>query len=251
MTNERTLVVDEVELAFNRHQSNSAKVGIVFLGGFASDKEGSKALALESLAIECDFDFLRFDYLGHGRSGGDFKTQGCISRWLRDAIAMLDEQTSGPQVLVGSSMGGWIALLLACRRPERVKAIVGIAAAADFAIELTPEKLGSRALKEIQDKGVYYEDTPYGPDPYIWTKLLFEDAKSNQVLTGSLRLPCPLNLIQGKNDPDVPWQHALKTLEKVSASKANLTLIEDGDHRLSRDSDIELICEIVERCCSE
>ena len=245
MTEQDFLTVQGVPLAFNRHTSPRAKVGLLFLGGFASDKEGSKALALEALAVARGYDFLRFDYLAHGNSGGDFQTQGCISRWLDDATAMLDEQTQGPQVLIGSSMGGWLALLLAQRRPERVQALVGLAAAADFATELTPKTLGAAALRQIDEQGVYFQPTPYGPDPYIWTKLLLEDAKQHCVLDGTLNLPCPLHLIQGQQDPDVPWHHALKTIESVKAPQICLRLLADGDHRLSRDQDLSLICATV------
>ena len=244
MSSEKYHEVQGIPLAYNQHLSKSATVGLMFLGGFASDKEGSKALALEALALERGYDFLRFDYLAHGNSGGDFETQGCISRWLTDVLAMLDEKTRGPQVLIGSSMGGWLALLAAKARPERLKAVVGIAAAPDFATDLTPEKLGPEALAEIDAKGVYYEPTPYGPDPYIWTKLLLEDAKTQRVLDGGLSLPCPLHLIQGQEDPDVPWAHALKILQTVRAPRLDLSLIADGDHRLSREEDIALICKV-------
>lgn len=248
MCSEKFLEVQGVPLAYNQRSSKSATVGVLFLGGFASDKEGSKALALQALALERDYDFLRFDYLGHGNSGGDFQTQGCISRWRTDTLAMIDQLTPPhPLVLVGSSMGGWLALLAAKARPKRIKAVVGIAAAADFATELTPAKLGVQALATLEREGVYFEPTPYGPDPYIWTKLLLDDAKTQRVLDGSLTLPGPLHLIQGQQDPDVPWMHALRTLAAVQAPLLNLTLIADGDHRLSRDQDLALICETVAR----
>ena len=247
MSSEKYLNVQDVSLAYNQNLSKDATVGLMFLGGFASDKEGSKALALEALALERGFDFLRFDYLGHGRSGGDFQRQGCISRWLDDAKAMLDTLTRGPQVLIGSSMGGWLALLLAKQRPERVKALVGIAAAPDFATDLTPHKLGPEALRLIEEKGVYFEPTPYGPDPYIWTKLLLDDAKSQRVLDASTTLSCPLHLIHGQQDPDVPWEHTLKILQTVKAPRLDLSLIADGEHRLSREEDLAQICETVAR----
>ena len=247
MPNEKFLTVQGIPLAYNQRLCKSATVGLLFLGGFASDKEGSKALALEALAEERGYDFVRFDYLGHGNSGGDFAKEGCISRWRTDALAVLDQLTQGPQILVGSSMGGWLALLLAKARPERLKAVVGLAAAPDFAIDLTPKKLGYKALKIIETEGVYYEPTPYGPDPYIWTSLLLEDAKTQRVLDGSTVLPCPLHLIQGREDPDVPWTHAMKILQTLSAPLMDLTLVRDGDHRLSRDQDIDLICRTVAR----
>ena len=250
MSNQEFLQVQGAWLAYNRHLSKQdtgdGQVGLMFLSGFASDKEGTKALALEALALEHDVDFLRFDYLGHGQSSGDFQTQGCISRWLDDVLAMMDQLTRGPQILIGSSMGGWLALLAGRQRPGRLKAIVGLAAAPDFATDLTPQKLGSQALAEIEAKGVHYEPTPYGPDPYIWTKLLLDDAKTQRVLDGSLNLPCPLHLIQGQKDPDVPWSHALKILQTVTAPRLDLTLIADGDHRLSRDEDLMLIKRSVE-----
>lgn len=245
MSKENFHEVQGIPLAYNQHLSKSATVGLMFLGGFASDKEGSKALALESLAVERGYDFLRFDYLAHGNSGGDFATQGCISRWLTDALAMIDTFTRGPQVLIGSSMGGWLALLLSKQRPERLKALVGLAAAPDFATDLTPKMLGDAALAQIEREGVYYAPTPYGPDPYIWTKLLLDDGKEQRILDGSLTLPCPLHLIQGQQDPDVPWDHALKILQTVQAPLINLSLIADGDHRLSRDQDLDLICRTV------
>lgn len=247
MSKQNFLEVQGVPLAYNQSLSKSATVGLMFLGGFASDKEGSKALALENLALQKGYDFLRFDYLAHGQSGGDFEKEGCISRWLEDTLAMLDERTRGPQILLGSSMGGWLALLAARARPERLKAVIGIAAAPDFATDLTPQKLGPAALREIEAKGVYYEPTPYGPDPYIWTKLLLEDAKTQRVLDGSLTLNCPLHLIQGQRDPDVPWTHALKILQAVSAPRSDLSLIREGDHRLSREEDLALICEVAQR----
>ena len=160
---------------------------------------------------------------------------------------MIDTLTTGPQILIGSSMGGWLALLVAKYRPQRLRALIGIAAAPDFTLDLIPHKLGASGLAALKADGVYYEPTPYGPDPYIWTQLLFDDAAQHRVLDGNLTLPCPLHLIQGQQDPDVPWAHGIKIIENVSAPQMHLSLIADGDHRLSREQDLDLICEIVNR----
>ncbi|WP_372623086.1 alpha/beta hydrolase [Falsiroseomonas sp.] len=219
--------------------------GVVFLPGFRSDMQGSKALALRDHCAARGRAFLRFDYSGHGESEGRFE-DGTIGQWAADAIAVFDALTEGPQVLVGSSMGGWIALLLARARPERIAALVGIAPAPDFTEKLMWPAFGEAEREEIMQRGVLHLPSQYG-EPTPVTRALIEDGGQHNLLDAPIPLRCPVRILHGMRDPDVPWQHALRLVEALESEDVRLHLIKDGDHRLSRPEDLRLLAETVDQ----
>ena len=225
------------------HRTVGAGPGVVFLGGFMSDMEGSKALALEDWAKRTGRGFVRFDYQGHGQSSGKF-ADGTIGLWLKDALAMIDRLTQGPQILVGSSMGGWIALLAAKARRARVKALVGIAAAPDFTLWHW-DALSEHERHTILTEGRLLVPSEYGPDPYVFTRELFEDGWRNRVNHGPIHLNIPVRLIQGTTDPDVPWQTAMRLADNLTGEDTEVILVPGGDHRLSRDVDLARLVRVV------
>ena len=227
------------------HRTAGKTPGIVFLGGFKSDMTGSKALALEEFAKARGQAFLRFDYSGHGASGGKF-TDGCIGDWAKDAIALLDAQTEGPQILVGSSMGGWLMLLAALARPDRVAGLVGIAAAPDFTEDLMWDNFSPEIRETILREGSYAEPSSYSDEPYIITRKLIEDGRNHLLLRQPIPLSCPVRLLHGMRDPDVPWQVSVRLAEALETEDVRLALVKDGDHRLSREQDLALLRATVE-----
>jgi pimeloyl-ACP methyl ester carboxylesterase len=230
---------DGVELAWRRRAGRGP--GVVFLGGFNSDMTGTKAEDLSAFCAAEGRAFLRFDYSGHGASGGRF-VDGTIGRWAEDAALAFDRLTDGPQVLVGSSMGGWIALLLALRRPDRVAALVGIAAAPDFTARIV-EALPAEAREAVAREGVWHRPSAYG-GPYPITRALLEDGERHMVLrggAGSIPLAVPVRLLHGQRDPDVPWELSLRVAEAVAGEDVRVALVKDGDHRLSRPQDLALL----------
>ncbi|MDF1608407.1 alpha/beta hydrolase [Hoeflea sp. YIM 152468] len=230
-------------------EAGAALPGIVWLGGYRSDMTGSKAEALCQQAGRTGQACLRFDYSGHGASGGSFR-DGTISRWLEESLAVFAHFTTGPQILVGSSMGGWIGLRLvqelrAAGQADRVAGLVLIAPAPDFTLELMEPELTDAQRQALEQHGYYEEPTPYGPDPNVFTRALFEDGRKNRVLDGLIDTGAPVHIIQGMADPDVPWRHALRLMEHLPSENVTMTLIRDGDHRLSRDEDIARILAAV------
>ena len=221
------------------HQTAGAGPGVVFLGGFKSDMTGTKALYLQDWAERSGRAFLRFDYSGHGQSSGDF-LYGAIGDWFADARAAL-ALTTGPQILVGSSMGGWIALLLARAMPERIAGLVGIAAAPDF----TEDSMWADATPEqrvaLERDGQIALPTEYGDDPYIITRRLIEDGRDHLVLRAPLDLPFPVRLLQGTADVDVPQAVALRLLDHARGGDIRLTLVKGADHRFSTPDCLDLI----------
>ncbi|WP_397414710.1 alpha/beta fold hydrolase [Phenylobacterium sp.] len=217
---------------------------LVWLGGFRSEMSGTKAQALADWALARGRGFLRFDYLGHGESTGDFAA-GTIGRWREDALAAVDALTEGPLVLVGSSMGGWLAMLAALARPERVQALVLIAPAADFTEALMKPEIPPEGVAALDREGVWLRPSLYG-DPYPITARLLQEGKDWSVLDGRpIPISAPIRILQGGEDPDVPWRHALRLVEALDGPDVVFTLIRDGDHRLSRDQDIaRLIAEV-------
>ena len=211
---------------------------LVFMGGFRSDMEGTKALYLEEQCRARGQPYVRFDYGGHGKSGGRFE-DGTISSWKEDALAVLDTVTQGPAVLAGSSMGGWIALLLAVERPERIRGVVGIAAAPDFT-RGWHAALDPAAKARLEKDGFIAEPSDYSPEPYIFTRALIADGEKNCLLDRELALPMPLRLIQGMKDPDVPWQTAFR-IKNAVAGDVEVYLVGNGDHRLSQPENLALI----------
>ncbi len=211
--------------------------GIVFMGGFMSDMSGIKATSLEDFAGREGLPYLRFDYSGHGASEGRFE-DGTIGSWLSDSLKVLDHLTQGPQVLVGSSMGGWLAFLCALARPDRVRGIVGIAAAPDFTQELFHGELTDGQREILMRDDVVYIDTPYGDKPYAFTKALIEEGRDHLLLDGPIAVRCPVRLIQGFEDADVPWETAMAIMARLESDDTAVTFIKDGDHRLSRVQDL-------------
>ncbi len=227
-------------LAYDRTPGNGP--GVIFLGGFKSDMTGTKALHLQAWAHATGRAFLRFDYSGHGASSGAF-LDGSISDWAQDAAHML-AQTAGPQILVGSSMGGWIALLLARQFPERVAGLVGIAAAPDFTDRMW-DTFTAAQMVQIEATGQYEEPSSYSPDPYIFTRHLLTDGQNNLVLHTPLPLPFPVRLLQGTADTDVPPAVALSLLNHATGPDIRLTLVKGADHRFSTPDCLALVVQAV------
>jgi pimeloyl-ACP methyl ester carboxylesterase len=235
-------------IAVRVHEGKSP--GLFWLGGFKSDMKGTKAEALDAWAAKGDRACLRFDYSGHGESGGDF-FDGTITRWLEESVAVYRHFAKGPQVVIGSSMGGWIALLLARRLADMKDApplagMVLIAPAVDFTEELMWKKFPDAIKREIEDKGSWLRPSAYGEEPYPITKGLIEDARKHLLLGGMIETGCPVHILQGVKDPDVPWRHARELLARFARDDVVLTLIKDGDHRLSRPEDIERLIAAVQ-----
>ncbi len=226
-------------------RSEGAEPGVVFLGGFRSDMTGTKALFLEAWARERGRAFLRFDYTGHGTSSGDFE-QGSIGGWARDAADAVSRLTRGPQVLVGSSMGGWIALLIALRLPARVAAIVGVAAAPDFTEDSMWAGFDAGQRDRLMREGRVETPSEYSDDPYVITRHLIEDGRDHLVLRAPLALPFPLRLLHGTADLDVPVPVALRLLAHAEGPDVRLTLVRNADHRFSAPENLDLIVATVE-----
>jgi pimeloyl-ACP methyl ester carboxylesterase len=223
---------------------------ILWLGGFRSDMRGGKAERLAAFAAREGRAFIRFDYSGHGESGGRFE-QGTISRWRDDAAAVIAcHAPQGPLLLVGSSMGAWIALLLARTlglEAGRLMGMVLLAPAPDFTTDLMQPRLTQRERDALARDGFFSVPSAYAPEPTIYTRALFEDGAENRVMTGLIETRCPVAILQGMADPDVPHTHALKLVSHLPLENVTLTLIKDGDHRLSREQDLALLERTVSR----
>ncbi len=234
---------DGTKLAWRRVDGGGPTV--VWLGGFRSDMAGTKAQALADWAEAEGRAYLRFDYFGHGESDGDF-AQGTITRWRADALAVIDDLIEGQVVLVGSSMGGWIACLAAAVRAARVRAMVLVAPAPDFTEKLIAPAIPPDGRKALRDDGVWMRPSDYG-DPYPISAALLEDGARWSILPGPVPIDMPVRILQGSADPDVPWRHALELAQALNGEDVVFTLIKDGDHRLSRPQDIErLIAAVAE-----
>jgi pimeloyl-ACP methyl ester carboxylesterase len=232
---------DGTPLAFRRIEGRAP--GVVFLGGFHSDMTGSKAEFLAAWCAARGRAFLRFDYAGHGASGGRFE-DGTIGRWASDAETVLTRLTEGPQILVGSSMGGWIALLLALRHPTRVAGLIGIAAAPDFTEELMWQHFPAEVREAITQGGQWLRPSPYG-DAYPITRALIEDGRRHLLLGAPIAITAPVRLLHGQQDADVPWQHSLRIAERVTGRDVEVTLVKDGDHRLSTAANLALLGRVL------
>jgi pimeloyl-ACP methyl ester carboxylesterase len=223
--------------------------GLLWLGGFHSDMKGTKAVALDEWAAAQGRACVRFDYSGHGESGGAF-IDGTIGRWLEESVAVFAQFCTGPQVVIGSSMGGWMALLLAreiARRGEGRASLAGlvlIAPAPDFTEELMWKGFSADARREIESKGVWLRPSEYG-EPYPITRALIEEGRNHLLLGSAIEVGCPVRILQGAQDPDVPWQHAFALAHRLPSDDVVLTMIQDGDHRLSRPQDIARIIAAV------
>lgn len=233
---------DGATIAYHRRDGRAP--GVMFLGGFMSDMTGTKALALDAFCAARGQAFLRFDYFGHGRSSGDFAA-ATVSRWRDDALAVFDRLTAGPQVLVGSSLGGWIMLLLAQARPTRVKALVGIAAAADATEDLMWAQFPAEIRQRIERDGAARIPSAYSDQGYLITRGLIEDGRRHLVTRAPIAFAGPVRLLHGMRDSDVPWRRSPALADCLGASDVRITLIKDGDHRLSRDADLALLMQTV------
>jgi pimeloyl-ACP methyl ester carboxylesterase len=213
---------------------------LVFLPGYASDMEGSKALALDAFAERRGVGMLRLDYSGTGASGGQFE-DGTLAIWLEDALAAIDQLTAGPLIVIGSSMGGWIALHLALQRPDRVQALIGIAAAPDF----TDWGFDASQKQIVQLTGRLAEPNPYGPEPLVTTRAFWNSGQAMQLLGGPIGVGCPVRLLHGEHDEEVPLDVALQTLRGLRSSDVQLSVLKGGGHRLSEPREIEAILRTV------
>jgi pimeloyl-ACP methyl ester carboxylesterase len=283
---ERTLPVEFIEvgsgevmrrIAVRRRDGAAPGPGLFWLSGFKSDMGGIKAAALDRWAAAHGRRCVRFDYSGHGESGGGF-TDGTISRWLEETLAVWDACCRGPQVVVGSSMGGWLALLLARALRHRetaggddagglrrdplgadlpgasgeaasIVALVLIAPAVDFTEELMWKRFPDHVKRQLETTGLWERPSPYSEEPYPITAGLIEDGRRNLLLGGLIETGCPVRILQGVADPDVPWSHAVELVSRLAQDDVVLSLIKDGDHRLSRSEDVErLIVAVAEFC---
>ena len=217
---------------------------VVWLGGFRSDMAGTKAQALADWAQAKGRAYVRFDYFGHGESEGDFR-EGTITRWRADALAVLGELVAGQAVLVGSSMGGWLACLAAMAAPERVRAMVLVAPAADFTEKLMAPGIPAVGRAALEREGIWLRPSLYG-DPYPIARALVEDGARWSILPGPAPIEVPVRILQGGEDPDVPWRHALELAQAIKGQDVVFTLVKDGDHRLSRPQDIARLIAAVE-----
>jgi pimeloyl-ACP methyl ester carboxylesterase len=226
------------------------KPGVVWLGGFKSDMLGTKARFLDDWAKSEGRACLRFDYSGHGESEGLFE-EGAIGDWLEQSVRLFDISTQGPQIVVGSSMGAWIALLLARRLAQkgeahRLKALVLIAPAVDFTEELIWKNLEEKAQREIFERGVWRMPSLYASEPTPITRRLIEEARAHLLLGGVVRAYAPVHILQGLCDRDVPWRHAAALMEHLAADPATISFIREGDHRLSRNEDLERLAAAID-----
>ena len=224
------------------HRCAGGEPGVVFLGGFRSDMTGAKALALETWCRERKRAYIRFDYQGHGASSGRFE-DGSISRWLDDALAVIDTLSSGPQILVGSSMGGWLMLHVALRRIDHIVGLIGVASAADFTENLLWPRLTPAQREEIARSGVIYTPSVYSDEPQALTLKFFEDGRKHLLLDKAIPLSCNVRLLHGMKDADVPWQTSVRIAERLTGSDVRVILIKDGEHRLSRPADLRLLTD--------
>jgi len=231
----------DVQIAFERIEG--AGPTFVWLGGFKSDMAGTKAQTLAEWAQRSGQAFVRFDYSGHGVSGGRFE-DGSISRWLGDTLAVLDELTTGPLVLVGSSMGGWLALLAARARPERVAGLLLIAPAADFTERLMWPGFSPEQQRRLMAEGRLELPSAYSPEPNVITREMIEDGRKHLIMDAAIAFSGPIRILQGQRDPDVPPAHVMALMPLLrSSTDVRLQMVTDGDHRLSRPEDIALLLE--------
>jgi pimeloyl-ACP methyl ester carboxylesterase len=244
---------DERRIAFRRRAASAAGPGrpeLLWLSGFKSDMASTKAQALDDYCAKSGRALTRFDYSGHGLSGGDFE-KGIVSRWLEETLAVIRSATSGQLILVGSSMGGYLALLAARAFEQqgdaaRLAGMALIAPAVDFTEALLWPRLPEEGRAAILRDGRYERPSAYSPDPYVYTRTLIEDGRKHLLLGGIIRSHAPVRILQGMKDPDVPYQHAMTLVEHMPMDPVTLSLVRDGDHRLSREEDIRLLLEAVE-----
>lgn len=226
-------------------KTGGVPVTVLFLGGLMSDMTGTKALFLEKLCRDKSWGTVRFDYSGHGQSSGKFR-DGTIGAWRRDTLSIIDGCTEGPLVVVGSSMGGWLALLAALARPDRVKGLIGLAPAPDFTERLLWPGMTAAQKHELEQTGEVHIPSEYGDDPHIFTRVLFEEARAHLLLNRPIPLRIPVRLIHGLKDNDVPAGVSEEIMARLAGADAELTLLEEGDHRLSSPEQLECLARLLE-----
>jgi pimeloyl-ACP methyl ester carboxylesterase len=234
---------DGVAIAYRRTSGADDRTGLVWLGGFHSDMLGEKATALHLAAERSGRSFVRFDYFGHGESGGRFE-DGTVSRWRSDALGAIDHLTDGPLVLVGSSMGGWMALLCALARHERVLGLVLLAPAPDFTDKLMWAQFSDEQKREIMEKGFWTRPSPYAPAGYPIKRELVEDGRRWNVMDAEIAIDVPVRILQGGADEDVPWTHSFELTKRLRSNDVVWTFVKEGDHRLSRPQDIQRLIDV-------
>lgn len=215
------------------------------MGGFKSDMQGAKALALEEYCKKRGQRFIRFDYTGHGESSGKFE-EGTIGRWKQDALDVADRLGAENNILVGSSMGAWIALLVALERKEKVASMITIAAAPDFTERQLWQQLGTKERNQLAEQGVFYAPSCYGQEPYPITRALIEDGRRHMLLNSPIDIGIPVRLLHGMKDEDVPWHISIEILERLTGSDVALHLVKDAGHRMSEPAQLELMCKTLE-----
>ncbi|MGB0843262.1 MAG: alpha/beta hydrolase [Alphaproteobacteria bacterium] len=232
-----TKLVYEQVIAQKNTTKTTANPTLIFCGGFASDMQGSKALAVCNYAQQNGLGAIRFDYFAHGGSVGDF-ADGSIGRWLDDTLAIIDEVCQGPFILIGSSMGGWIATLAARARPERLAGLLLLAAAPDFTRRLMWAQMPPEMQTTLMEQGFVEQPNDYSDEPYKIYKKLIVEADAHMVLDQEIAISCPVRLIHGMKDTDVPWQLAHELIDLTTSTDVEMTLVKEGDHRLSTDADL-------------
>ena len=256
--NDKSLKFLQIGEGAERHaiavrQQDGSSPGLFFLSGYKSDMKGTKADALAQWAERHGRGCVRFDYSGHGESEGRF-TDGTIGRWLDDSLGVFDACCRGPQIVVGSSMGGWLALLMVkalrargANGPATVAGLVLLAPAVDFTEELMWKRFTPEIKRELAENGVWQRPSQYAAEPYLVTRQLIEEGRNHLLLGRMIETGCPVRILQGIEDPDVPWKHAVELTSRLACDDVVLTLVKDGDHRLSRPEDIErLIAAVAE-----
>lgn len=228
------------------HKTEGTQPGVVFLGGFRSDMTGTKATALEAHCKKLGLQFIRFDYRGHGESSRKFE-ECLLGDWRKDVSAVLDELCTGPQILVGSSMGGWLMLLAALDRPQKVAGLVGIAAAPDFTEHLLLDTFSPEQMETLRNKGQVEVPNCYDEAPYIITYDFIAESGEHLVLDNEIPITCPVHLIHGLQDEDVPWEFSVTLNEKLKTKNVRTTLVDDGDHRMSSDKHLRILMKTLDK----
>jgi uncharacterized protein len=247
MNNKSRLYYSNKEyLAYNKNSpKNSNKYGLIFLGGFKSDMNGTKAMALNDFALKNNYDLLRFDYFGHGESSGEF-IDGTIGLWLENTLAIIDEIASDkPQILIGSSLGGWLMLLAAIARPKKFIGLIGLAVAPDFTEELIWDFLSNKQKEEIEVKGQVDFANEFCEDPYPISLKLITEARKHLLLNSDIKIEVALHLLHGMEDKDVPYSTSIRVAEKLKGKDVKIHLIKDAGHGLSRPEDLEFIYKTI------
>lgn len=226
-------------------QQSGDGMGIMFCGGFRSDMTGTKAAALADWAAHQNRPYTRFDYFGHGASSGEF-TDGTMSHWRGDIPHMLDTVCDGPQILVGSSFGGWLSLMAALDRPQKIAALVLIAPAVDMTERLMWARFSQKARAKLMDEGLIYDPSEYDPEGYPITKKLIEDGRQHLMLDDAIAVDIPVRILHGQKDDAVPWQLSLELAAQLTSENVELHFIKNGDHRLSERHEIDRLIELIE-----